>query len=281
MPSEAIAAGRCSPHQGPRIARRKAARDPGNTALAMDLFSAYQSAGRTPQAVPYLAKASAADPSDFLLLNVAALQAWFQQEKELAATRQRILAFAKDINDAGTAERAAKACSIRVSASKAELDAVLALARRGVELDRGSEWLEWRRLALGMAEYRSGNHAAAIEALLAAAKAGSNNRIAAGISAFYRAMSLSRQGKSDEASKVAIAAAAQMKPLPKDEQNPLADGAYYDDLILWLAYKEARAMIHFDAPPTRFRREQDDLLTTTSRSTSPTDHEQSLASHAA
>jgi hypothetical protein len=47
-----------------------------------------------------------------------------------------------------------------------------------------------------------------------------------------------------------------MKPLAKDEQNPLADDDYpseddwgQDDLILWLAYKEAKAMIHFDAPP--------------------------------
>ena len=118
-----------------------------------------------------------------------------------------------------------------------------------MELDHGSEWREWRLLTLGMAEYRSGNHAAAIQALLAAAKAGSNNPIVTGISAFYRAMSLSRQGKSDEARKLAIGAAAQMKPLPKDEQNPLANDAYYDDLILWLAYKEAKDMIQFDAPP--------------------------------
>ena len=65
-------------------------------------------------------------------------------------------------------------------------------------------------------------------------------------------MSLFRQGKHDEARKLAIAAAAKMKPLPKDEQNPLADGAGHDDLILWLAYKEAKAMIQFDAaPPAR------------------------------
>jgi hypothetical protein len=62
-------------------------------------------------------------------------------------------------------------------------------------------------------------------------------------------MSLSRQGKSDEARKLAIETAAQMNPLPKDEQNPLSDGAYYDTLILWLAYKEAKAMIHFDVAP--------------------------------
>ncbi len=100
-----------------------------------------------------------------------------------------------------------------------------------------------------MAEYRSGNDAAALEALLGAEKAGPNNPTANGTAAFYRAMSLFRQGKPDEARKVAIAAAAQMKPLPKDEQNPFANGSHYDDLILWLAYKEAKAMIQFDAAP--------------------------------
>ena len=60
------------------------------------LAAAYQGAGRTRAAVPHLAKASAANPKDTLLsLKVAALQAWWRQEKELAATRQRILAFAK------------------------------------------------------------------------------------------------------------------------------------------------------------------------------------------
>jgi hypothetical protein len=64
-----------------------------------------------------------------------------------------------------------------------------------------------------------------------------------GTSAFYRAMSLFRQGQKDEARKLAIAATAKMKPLPKDNENPLADDATPDDLILWLAYKEAKAMI--------------------------------------
>jgi hypothetical protein len=103
-----------------------------------------------------------------------------------------------------------------------------------------------------MAEYRSGNDAAADEALIAAAKAGPNNPHSTGMAAFYRAMSLFRQGKKDEARKLAIGAAAQMKPLPKDEQNPLPNNAFpWDDLILWLAYKEAKAMIQFDAasPP--------------------------------
>ena len=37
-----------------------------------------------------------------------------------------------------------------------------------------------------------------------------------------------------------------MNPLPKDEKNPLADNAGPDDLIFWMAYKEAKALIQFE-----------------------------------
>ncbi len=84
---------------------------------------------------------------------------------------------------------------------------------------------------------------------MGAVKTDPNNPCVTGIAAFYRAMSLYRQGEKDEARKLAIAGTATMKPPPKDENNPLADDAYYDDLILWLAYKEAKAMIGFDAAP--------------------------------
>jgi hypothetical protein len=107
-----------------------------------------------------------------------------------------------------------------------------------------------------MAEYRSGHDAAADEALLAAAKAGPNNPHITGTAAFYRAMSPFRQGKKDEARMLAISAAVKMKPLPDDEQNPLANvtpppggGDTQEYLIMWLAYKEARALIQFEAVP--------------------------------
>src|SRR5262249_20751866 len=159
---------------------------------------------------------------------------------ELAATRQRIVAFAKDTKEAITAERAAKACSILPSTDKAELEAALAMGRAGVKLGKVGEFGEWNQLALGMAEYRSGNDAAA-------AQAAPNNPHITGTAAFYRAMSLFRQGKKEEARKLVISAAVGMKPLPADEQNPLANvapppggGDTQEYLILWLAYKEAR-----------------------------------------
>jgi hypothetical protein len=62
-------------------------------------------------------------------------------------------------------------------------------------------------------------------------------------------MSLFQQGKKDEAREVASKAATQMEPLPRDEQNPLLDRGVPDHLILWLAYKEAKAMIGLADPP--------------------------------
>jgi len=212
-------------------------------------------AGHTREAVPFLAKASAVNPKDTILsLKVAALQAWFGQEKELAHTRQRILAFAKDSNEPITAERAAKACSIVSYTDKRELEEALRLGRAAMKLGKVGELGGWNELALGMAEYRSGNDSAAEKALLAAARADPNNPHIGGTSAFYRAMVLFRQGKKDEARKLAISAAVRMKPLPTDVQNPLSNvtpppggGDTVEFLILWLAYKEANAMIKFDA----------------------------------
>jgi hypothetical protein len=41
-----------------------------------------------------------------------------------------------------------------------------------------------------------------------------------------------------------------MKPLPVDEQKPLLGGADEYDLIMWLAYKEARALLSLRGAPT-------------------------------
>jgi hypothetical protein len=60
-------------------------------------------------------------------------------------------------------------------------------------------------------------------------------------------MNLFRQGKTDEARKLATSVAKRAR-LPNDEKNPLADNATTEDLILWLAYREAKALIGFDAP---------------------------------
>jgi hypothetical protein len=100
-----------------------------------------------------------------------------------------------------------------------------------------------------MAEYRSGHFAEAYDMLIAAANGESNNPHVVGTSPFYRALSLYRQGKENEARRLATEAASKMKPLHKDEKNPLANDASPDDLILWLAYREARSLITFEPAP--------------------------------
>ena len=137
---------------------------------------------------------------------------------------------------------------IRPSRDKAELDALLALGRTAVKVDAGHGLEPAGPRHRGIPQRQRGRRRQD-PARRRGGQQSVPQAIEAGISAFYRAMSLFELGKPEEARALASAAAAKMKPLPADEQNPLAGGANADDLILWLAYKEAKAMIQFDAAP--------------------------------
>jgi tetratricopeptide (TPR) repeat protein len=175
-------------------------------------------------------------------LNTAALQAWFGQDKELAATCDRTLKHLKDTTNAALAEKAAKICSLRPLDEKTH-ESALVLAQRAVELGKGNAFEANFQMALGMAEYRSGNYANADAALLAAFQIGKGNYYVSWTSAFYRAMSLFQQGKEVEARKLAAEAISKMKPLPLNERYPLSGKSNADDLILWMAYKEAKELL--------------------------------------
>jgi Flp pilus assembly protein TadD len=208
-------------------------------------------AAHTRSALAYFTAVSVANPEDLLLAaKVAALQAWFGQRQEFADTCRRSLAFAQDTTDPPTAERAAKVCSLWSEQDPTKRESALALARRAVEFGSDHDWLPYYRMALGMAEYRSGNFADADAALTAAIESATNNSHIACTSAFYRTMSLFKQGKKDEAQTLLAETAAKMRPLPDDDENPLAENADADDLILWLAYKEAKGVIGFEDPQT-------------------------------
>ena len=235
------------------LALRKARLGPDHpdTLTSMNnLAGALMAAGRTPEALPLLEKSSASDPRDMLAsLRVAALRAWLGQEEEFGAVRRRALALARGTDDVVLAGRVAKLSSILPAPDRAELDAALALGRTAAKPGDEAPYRPYRLLALGMAAYRAGDDPACDAALLAAGEASKDIPAVTITSAFYRAMSLHRRGRTDEARKLATEAAATMKPLPADARNPLAGGADHDDLILWLAYKEAKALIQFDGPP--------------------------------
>jgi hypothetical protein len=188
-------------------------------------------------------------------MRVAALQVWLDQETDYVATCRRMLLWATDPKEPAEAERVAKITSLRKQKDPELREAALKMAQRAVELGRdmpGS--LPWYQLSLGMAEYRSGHFAAADEALQAAIKgvAGDNSEqhryIVGGTAVFYQAMSFIQQGKINEARALFAETEAKMKLLPTEDQNPTAgniyqDDFYHDDLILWLACKEAQAML--------------------------------------
>ncbi|MFO0843717.1 MAG: hypothetical protein U0797_15190 [Gemmataceae bacterium] len=176
------------------------------------------------------------------LLKTAAVQAWLGQHDALAATRDRALRFARDTKDPTTAERAAKICCLSPADDRTN-EAALVLARRAVELGKGHMYLAYFQMGLGMAEYRCGHYAAADAALLAAAKLGSGNACVSGTTPFYQVMSLFRQGREAEARKRMAEAVGKVKPPPANEKAIRVESASADDLILWMAYKEAGALL--------------------------------------
>ena len=57
-------------------------------------------------------------------------------------------------------------------------------------------------------------------------------------------MSLFRQDRETDAQALFTATEASMKPFPADEQKPTLSEGSQDNFILWLAYKEARALLN-------------------------------------
>jgi hypothetical protein len=207
-------------------------------------------AGRTLDGLAVLASVWESDRGDTsLLITVGALQAWLGKDAEFELTCRRSLESAQGTEEPTTAERTAKILSLRPSADKTRVDAAHELSHRGVTLGKDNPLLPYFQMARGMAEYRSGHHTACQEALLAALGEGNFNPLLTGTSEFYLAMSLFREGKDAEARQNATQAISRMKPLPADENNPFANGAGPDDLILWMASKEARALLKLEAAP--------------------------------
>jgi len=100
-----------------------------------------------------------------------------------------------------------------------------------------------------VAAYRLGRYPEAERILLESEQDGPNTWHPAArtcTSKFFRSMMLFRQGQSDAARRLFTEAAASTPPLPAEVRWALAEGADYDDLMLWLAYREARALLKPD-----------------------------------
>jgi WD40 repeat protein len=211
------------------------------------LADSYSSLGRGTEAIALLEKACELDSNDTdASLTLATWQTWFGQDAAYEATRRRLVQQAEGTDHAGTAERAAKAACLRNSSDTALLAKALNLAQQGVELGKSTSLLPWYQLSLGLAEYRNGQYPAAERSLTIAEQTVGEHPDIQGIARLFRAMSLFRQARPEEAQKLFSQAEAQMPPRPQDERKPQLDGkpVSHDVLIWWLAYKEANSLLN-------------------------------------
>ena len=239
-----------------------------DTLLAMNnLASSYHDAGRRDEALKlreeWVALAALvvngaenlSNEDSLAAMMNAGLLVWFGKDDEHTALSKRLLGQAAGTGIVGVAERIAKISCLRPNADTTMQAAALTLARRGVELGNGNKkFSPWYQLALGMAEYRNGHFAEATDTLAAipgaSVEATWKRALAENTAGFYCAMSLVREGKAEEAHALFTAIEAKMNPLPTDRQNPLVDkGAGIDDLILWLAYEEAKQVLESVGDP--------------------------------
>ena len=191
-------------------------------------------------------------------LRVATLQAWFAVGDAYGVTRKRTLAWAASTDDRAVADHITRLSCLRPIKDAELRKAALKLGQRTVTLGQDDKkTLPWSRLALGMAEYRNAQYEQSAQTLATATASAADTDDKAhvaritGTAKFYRAMCLFQKGKRDEARTLFNATAAKMKPYPADEKNPHADDeAHGDDLILWLAYREAKALLQISTTKT-------------------------------
>ena len=105
-----------------------------------------------------------------------------------------------------------------------------------------------------MAEFRSGNIDAAKAAFDEAgrvplAEAPSDQAKMESTVGFYLSMILFQQGMVSEAHQRFAEAEAKMSPKPTDDAKPLIGRRDHNLLIMWLAHREAKALLDVSPPP--------------------------------
>ncbi len=187
-----------------------------------------------------------------LSLLVPLLHVWFGNDAEHLRLCESLMAVGED--DSASAiekERAALAVCTHPGRDAALFARALRLARQAAEIEKAPDARPWLLRCVGIAEYRAGNDAAAEETFLRA-RDGINEatipdsklraKVAATIDLF-RAMIYQRKGEVEEARKLFELAAKKSPAPPVDAREVLVNGAREQELIHWLAYREAKEMI--------------------------------------
>jgi serine/threonine protein kinase/Tfp pilus assembly protein PilF len=227
----------------------------------LQLIQLYCREGRVAEAAPLLEdalkiadglprSAALAELVWFRANQVAVFQVWLGKTAESAATRRRAVQWAMNQPGAAIAERGSKIVTFHPLADTNLLHIALVLARRATEIGWTNGYYPWYQLSLGMAEYRNGHYTQAERTLAETVRGGTNTyrpQILNGTADYYRVMCLAQQGKLKGAQQLFLESEARMKPFPAVNW-PLAGGVDHDDLVLWLAYIEAKNLLAAPAP---------------------------------
>jgi len=177
----------------------------------------------------------------YIGLVLSAHYAWLGEDDKLRELRKRQLQLSTDLKDPINLERISKAVSL--SPCERELQtASLDAARRAVELGSTHQYFPFFELALALAEYRTGDFKEAESALITTTEIAGNGGSILPTAAFYRVMCLCHRKDYEQAQTLFDATKLTIKAVPLTRKT-VPPGTPHDDLVLWLAHDEAKALL--------------------------------------
>ncbi len=177
-------------------------------------------------------------------MRLAALEVWFGRQPEHAVLCRQLIEWAACQPKLTPKGRAAAVANLRPLADLQLQATALDLARQAAE-GATQPWRGWYQLTLGVAEYRNGHYPEASCVLTAVEVSGSGEaryECRTATARFFRAMLLFRQGQETAARQLFSETERKIPPPPA----AAVEGADYDELMRWLACKEARELL---SPP--------------------------------
>ncbi len=198
---------------------------------------------------------SAERPEDSLVaMKRDMMEMWFvgNSDKVHLENVRGLLALAEGRpNDAESMRHAVTACCATPSGNRELDERALALAKRGVELTADSWAVALHHHTMGLASFRCGNFAEADTALLRAFETAGlltgwmaeEYRPSIQHSAlFVRSMILHHEGKQEEAERLFHKAGEHMQRPPDDPRTALDGSLFGADFVVWMLWKEAKAL---------------------------------------
>jgi tetratricopeptide (TPR) repeat protein len=213
------------------------------------LADCYCAAGKTDEAMATLEKVCDLYPRESdARVSLAAWQVWFGKTQAFEKIRHDYLRSVSNGDTAYIDEAVAKLYSLTPSSDSAMLDKAVGLARRGVELRKGTPGRAWYYLSLGMIEYRSGQYTNAEQHLATAIQTAGKYQDVLPTAGFFRAMCLFQENRAGEARQLFNETTSLMPAFPQNPRRPVLDGkaATHDVVIAWLAYREAKELLSGD-----------------------------------